>query len=327
MIRRHPVQLAALALALQCAWVSAQTTSDFPSRPMRFIAPFAAGGATDIVTRLVAAELARDLGKPVVVENRAGAGGNIGMEALAKAAPDGYTFGVGAGATLAVNPNLYASLPFDTARDFVPVHPLVLVPHALIINRDIPAQNLKDLVARMKANPGKFSFGSPGTGTTGHLYGELFKRAMGVEMTHIPFKGGNQVRQEIIAGRLELSVSTLVDALTQIQTGSVRGLAVVAGRRVSAVPDIPTFAELGVPGFDSENFFGLITPAGVPREIILLLNARVATMVSRAEFRARLTPIGLEAPKTQTPEEFAQFILAHRQKWGRIVRELNLRAD
>lgn len=319
--------LAALAIGLAPAAAPAQTATGYPAKPLRLIVPFAAGGATDILARLAAAQLSQDLGRNVVVENRAGAGGNIGMEALARAAPDGYTIGIGAGATMAVNPNLYSSLPFDAARDFAPVHMLATVPHVLIINNAIPANDLRELIAHMKANPGKFSYGSPGSGTTGNLYGELFKKTAGVEMTHIPYKGGNQVRRELMAGTLQLTISTLVDAQAQIHSGAVRAIAVVSPRRASGLPSVPTFAELGMTGFDSNNWFGVVAPALVPREIVLVLNARIAAALASPEFRARLAPTGFEAAPAQTPEEFARFIASDREKWRRVVRELGARPD
>jgi tripartite-type tricarboxylate transporter receptor subunit TctC len=320
--------LAALAMAgLVCAAAFAQTASGYPSKPVRFIAPFAAGGATDVLTRLVAAQLSQELGRSFIVENRAGAGGNIGMEALAKAAPDGYTLGIGAGATMSVNPSLYPSLPYDTTRDFMPVHVLVRVPHVLVINNAVPANNLTELIAHMKANPGKMSFGSPGTGTTGHLYGELFKKTAGVDMTHIPYKGGNQVRQELISGTLQLMFSTLVDAQAQVNAGKLKAMAVIAPRRAPGLANVPTFAELGMQRFDSENWFGVIAPARVPRDIIQFLNTRIAAMLALPEFRARLAPLGLTPAGAQSPEEFAQFIAADAKKWGSIVRELGVKVE
>ena len=304
--------------------VAAQTTASYPSKPVRLIAPFAAGGATDVLTRLVAAELQQELRQPFVVENRAGAGGNIGMEAIARAAPDGYTLGIGSGATLSINPALYISPPFDTARDFAPVQVLVRVQHVLAVNRDLPASNMAELIAHAKANPGKLSFGSPGSGTTSHLFGELFKKTIGTDMTHVPYKGGNQVRADLIGGVLQLSFSTLVDSKQLIQSGQLKGIAVIAQRRVSGLPNLPTFVELGLTRFDSENWFGVVTGAGVPRDIVLFLNKRVADVQARPEYRARLAPTGLEPAQPQSPEEFAQFIAADAKKWSAIVKELGV---
>jgi tripartite-type tricarboxylate transporter receptor subunit TctC len=318
--------LAALATGLSCVAAFAQPAG-YPAKPVRFIAPFAAGGATDILTRLVAAHLSQELGSNFIVENRAGAGGNIGMEAIARAAPDGYTLGIGGGATMAVNPTLYSSLTYDTSKDFAPVHMLVRAPHVLIISKALAASSLSELIAYMKANPGKASFGSPGTGTTAHLYGELFKKVAGVDMTHIPYKGGNQVRQALAAGTLQLAFSTLVEAQSQVQSGAVKGVAIVGTRRAPGLPSMPTFAELGMQRFDSENWFGVIAPARVPREIITLLNSRVAAMLARPDFKARLDPLGLVPASAQSPEEFAKFIAADAKKWGAIVRELGVKVE
>ncbi len=320
---RHFVFVTALALGAVSSSF-AQAPAGYPSKPVRLIAPFAAGGATDVLTRLISAELQQDLKQPFVVENRAGAGGNIGMESIARAAPDGYTLGIGAGATMSINPALYKSLPFDVARDFAPVQVLVRVQHVLAVNKDLPPGNMAELIAYAKANPGKLSFGSPGTGTTSHLYGELFRRTIGADMTHVPYKGGNQVRADLISGVLQLSFSTLVDSKQLIQSGQLKGIATVAQRRVSGLPNLPTFVELGLTRFDSENWFGIITGAGVPRDIVLFLNRRIADIQARPEYRARLAPTGLEPSQPQTPDEFAQFIAADAKKWEVIVKELGV---
>jgi tripartite-type tricarboxylate transporter receptor subunit TctC len=317
--------IAALAFVLGLHNVAfAQAPAAYPSKPVRLIAPFAAGGATDVLTRLIAAELQNDLKQPFIVENRAGAGGNIGMEGIARAAPDGYTLGIGAGATMSINPALYKSLPFDTARDFAPVQVLVRVQHVLAVTRDLPVNNMAELIAYAKANPGKLSFGSPGTGTTSHLYGELFKNTIGVAMTHIPYKGGNQVRADLISGVLQFSFSTLVDSKQLIQSGQIKGIATIAQGRVTGLPNLPTFVELGMTRFDSENWFGVITGAGVPREIVQFLNRRITNIQARPDYRARLAPTGLEPAQPQSPEEFAQFIAADAKKWGAIVKELGV---
>lgn len=320
---RHSLFAAALALGVVSSSF-AQAPAGYPSKPVRLIAPFAAGGATDVLTRLIAAELQQDLKQPFVVENRAGAGGNIGMESIARAAPDGYTLGIGAGATLSINPALYKSLPFDAVRDFAPVQVLVRVQHVLAVNKDLPPGNMAELIAYAKANPGKLSFGSPGTGTTSHLYGELFKKTIGADMTHVPYKGGNQVRADLISGVLQLSFSTLVDSKQLIQSGQLKGIATVAQRRVSGLPNLPTFVELGLTRFDSENWFGIITGAGVPRDIVQFLNRRIADIQARPEYRARLAPTGLDPAQPQTPDEFAQFIAADAKKWDAIVKELGV---
>jgi len=318
--------IAALALGAVSA-AFAQAPAGYPSKAVRLIAPYAAGGATDVLTRLLAAELHRELKQPFIVENRAGAGGNIGMEAVAKAAPDGYTLGIGAGATMAVNPALYKSLPFDTTKDFAPVQILVRAPHVLAINKDLPASSMAELIAYAKANPGKLSFGSPGSGTTSHLYGELFKKTAGVDMTHVPYKGGNQMRTDLIAGTLQLAFTTLVDAQKLVQSGQLKGIAVIAHGRVPGLPDLPTFAELGIPRFDSENWFGVIAPGDVPRDIVRFLNARIATIQARQDFRKRLAPTGLEPAPALSPEEFGQFIAADAKKWAAIVKELGVKPD
>ena len=236
----------------------------------------------------------------------------------------GDYLGIGAGATMAVNPALYKSLPFDTTKDFAPVQILVRAPHVLAINKDLPASSMAELIAYAKANPGKLSLGS---GTTSHLYGELFKKTAGVDMTHVPYKGGNQMRTDLIAGTLQLAFTTLVDAQKLVQSGQLKGIAVIAHGRVPGLPDLPTFAELGIPRFDSENWFGVIAPGDVPRDIVRFLNARIATIQARQDFRKRIAPTGLEPAPALSPEELGQFIAADAKKWAAIVKELGVKPD
>jgi tripartite-type tricarboxylate transporter receptor subunit TctC len=318
--------LAALALGA-LASVSALAQS-YPTKPVRFIVPFAAGGATDLLTRLVAGELQNDLKQPFIVENRAGAGGNIGMEAIAKAAGDGYTLGIGAGATMSINPALNPSKTYDTTRDFAAIQVLVRIPHVLMVNKDFPPSNLSELVAWMKANPGKVSHGTPGSGTTSHLFGELFKKQMGVDMVHVPYKGGNLARQDLLGGTLQLAFSTLVEAQTLVQNGQTKGIAVISqGGRVPGLPNVPTFSELGVPRFDSENWFGVIGPDGIPRDILLALNKRIGALPAKSEYRARLAPTGLVPATPLSPEEFRGFIAADAKKWAAIIKELGVKPE
>jgi tripartite-type tricarboxylate transporter receptor subunit TctC len=323
----NPLEFGARGVCVFVATVFAAAVSaqpSYPVKPVRIVAPFAAGGATDVLTRLVAAELQQELKQSFIVENRAGGGGNIGMEAIARATPDGYTLGIGAGATMSINPSLHKTLPYDVTRDFAPVQMLVRVPHVFAVNRDLPPNTMTELIAYAKANPGKLSFGSPGNGTTSHLYGELLKKTAGIEMTHVPYKGGNQVRADLIAGVLQASFTTLVDAQKLVQSGQLKGMAVVAQRRVPGLPNLPTFVEIGLTRFDSENWFGVITTAGVPRDLVSFLNRRIAEIQARPDYKARLAPTGLEPAQPQSPEEFGQFIAADAKKWGAIVRELGV---
>jgi tripartite-type tricarboxylate transporter receptor subunit TctC len=315
----------AALLVLAAGTASAQ--SSYPSKPVRLIAPFAAGGATDVLTRLVSAELQNELKQPFIVDNRAGAGGVIGMEAIAKAPGDGYTLGIGAGATMAIGPAIKPPATYDTVRDFAAVQILVRIPHVLIVNKDLPPNSVKEAVAYMKANPGKVSFGSPGSGTTAHVLGELFKKQMGVDMVHVPYKGGNQARQDLMAGILQLTFSTLVEAQTLVQNNQVKGLAIIAQRRVPGLPNLPTFTELGIPRFDSENWFGIIGPDDMPRDILLALNKRIGAIQAKPDYRARLAPTGLEPAQPMSPEEFRSFIATDAKKWAAIVKELGVKPD
>ena len=317
----------AALFAAALAFASSAFAQTYPSKPVRLIAPFAAGGATDVLTRLVAAELQNELKQPFIVENRAGAGGNIGMEAIAKAAGDGYTLGIGAGATMAINPALNPAKTYDTVKDFAAVQMLVRVPHVLLLNKNLPPNSVKEVVTYMKANPGKVSYGSPGLGTTAHLLGELFKKQMGVDMVHVPYKGGNQARQDLIAGNLHLIFSTLVEAQTLVQNNQVKGLAIISQGRVPGLPNLPTFTELGIPRFDSENWFGIIGPDEMPRDIVLMLNKRIGAIQAKPEYRARLAPTGLEPAQPMSPEQFRAFIAVDAKKWAAIVKELGVKPE
>lgn len=314
---------AALALAATCAPASAQAPAGYPSKPVRIISPYGAG-LTDSLARLVAAELARELKQPFVVENRTGAGGNIGMEAIARSAPDGYTLGIAGVGALSINPALHKSLPYNADKDFAPVHMLVRVSHMLAIHKDVPASSLGEFIAYAKAHPGKLSFGSTGLGTTGHLYGELFKKTVGVDMTHVPYKGGNHMRQDLVGGTVQLSFTPVGEAQKLTQAGALKGMATIAPRRVASLPNLPTFAELGIPRFDSQTWFGVVAPAVVPRDIVVHLNRRIAGLLARPDFRNRLATTGLEPEPPMTPEEFAAFIADSTKKWRAIVRELGM---
>jgi tripartite-type tricarboxylate transporter receptor subunit TctC len=319
--------LAAVAFTFAFGLCDGARAQSYPAKPVRIIAPFAAGGATDVLTRLVGAELQNELKQPFIVENRAGAGGNIGMEAIAKAPGDGYTLGIGAGATMAINPALNPAKTYDTTKDFAAVQILVRIPHVLMLNRNMQPSSMNELIAYMKANPGKVSFGSPGSGTTAHLLGELFKKERRVDMVHVPYKGGNQARQDLLSGNLQLIFSTLVEAQTLVQNNQVKGIAVIAQRRVPGLPNLPTFTELGIARFDSENWFGIIGPDDIPRDIVATLNRQLGALQSKAEYRARLAPTGLEPAQPMSPEEFRAFIANDAKKWAAIIKELGVKPD
>jgi tripartite-type tricarboxylate transporter receptor subunit TctC len=285
----------------------------------------AAGGTADILARLLAARLADGLGQPVVVENRAGAGTNIGMEAVARAAPDGYTLLLGA-VTLATNPSLYSKLSFDPAKDFAPVSLLVTSGNVLVVNPDLPVKSVAELISYARAHPGQLNYGSPATGSTPHLAGELFNSLTGTRLVHVPYKGAALGLNDLIAGRLQLSFDNIPPAIAHIKGGKLRALAVTSAQRSLLLPELPTMIEAGVAGFDVSAWFGLLAPAGTPREAIARLHAETVKALQAPELRDRLTQFGFEVAGG-TPEAFGALIRSETVRWAKIIRESGARAD
>jgi tripartite-type tricarboxylate transporter receptor subunit TctC len=315
------MRLALLLLALALpAW--AQET--YPSRPVRFILPFPPGGPTDILGRLISERLTAQLGQPVVTENRGGAGGNVGAEAAAKSAPDGYTI-VLVAPSLAISPTLYAKLNYDPVKDLAPISLVATVPN-VVVTQTAHAATLRDFIAAAKAKPGGMNFGSGGSGTSNHLAGELFNILTGAKLTHVPYKGVNLAMQDVIAGRIDFVVIGVPAAAPHVKSGKLRALAVIAPQRLPALPEVPTVAEAGLPGFEVTTWYGVLAPAGTPRLIIARLNAELVKAMHSPEMKERLAGIGTD-PVTSTPEEFAAYIQAEIGKWGDVIRRANLRAD
>ena len=298
--------------------------SAFPARPVRMIVPFPPGGANDIVARMVAQRLAEDWGKPVVIDNRAGAGGNIGIETGAHAAADGYTLTIGSSSTLVTNLVLESALPFDPRRDFAPVSLLVTAANILVVHPALAATSTAEFIKLARASARKFNYSSFGDGSSAHLTGEMFKSAAGVDMVHIPYKGGGPALAAVIGGEVQCTFANLSVALPQVPGGKVRGIAVTSARRATALPDMPTLAESGVPGFEATASVGLLAPAGTPRALVLRLNRDVHRVVGDATIRAQLQSRGLEIALS-TPEEFAVYIRNEIERWGRVVRDAGIR--
>jgi tripartite-type tricarboxylate transporter receptor subunit TctC len=292
---------------------------NYPDHPVKIIAPYAPGGTVDALSREMAVALTRALGKTFFVENRAGAGGNIGLAALAKSTPDGYTIGVGAANMLATNRALYKSLPFDTLKDFTPVGFIGNVPYVLVVHPSVPAKTLPELIALMKANPNKYSFGSSGVGNTAHLFGELFKVRAGVQMVHVPYKSSGEALQDLLAGRIQVQFFTPVDLMPQIQRGALRPIAVASPQRLPALPDVPTLGEMGLAGFDSPTWFGVIAPAGTPPAIVNFLNAQIRKSIAEPDVAQRLATAGV-VPRDMSPAEFDAFIREEVVHWAEIVK-------
>jgi tripartite-type tricarboxylate transporter receptor subunit TctC len=304
---------------------AAQAQDAYPSKPVRLILPFPPGGGTDILGRLVAERLSARLGQPVVTENRGGAGGNLGAEAAAHSAPDGYTLLLAA-PTLAISPSLYAKLSYDPLKDLAPISLVATVPNVMITHPSVPASTLQEFIALAKAKPGEMNFGSGGSGTSNHLGGELFNIVAGVKLVHVPYKGVNLAMNDAMAGNIQLVLIGIPAAAPHIKAGKLRALAVLAPQRSAALPEVPTAAEAGLPDLDVTTWYGLLAPAATPPPIIARLNAEIVRTMREPELNERLAAMAVD-PVTSTPEEFAVYIRQEAAKWGEVVRKAGLRAD
>ncbi len=311
-------------LLIACTAAFAQNDA-YPSKPVRLILPFPPGGGTDILGRMIAERLSAALGQPVVTENRGGAGGNVGAEAAARSAPDGYTI-VLVAPSLAISPTLYSKLNYDPVKDFAPISLVATVPNVVITQPSLNAPTLKEFIAAAKARPGGLNFGSGGSGTSNHLAGELFNIVAGVKLVHIPYKGVNLAMQDVLAGNVHFVVIGIPAAVPHIRAGKLRALAVIAPSRSPALPEVPTAAEAGLPDFDVTTWYGVLAPAATPRPIVTRLNQELVRIMHSAELRDRLAASGTD-PLTSTPEEFADYIRKEIAKWGDVVRKANLKAD
>jgi tripartite-type tricarboxylate transporter receptor subunit TctC len=309
------------AAAFSTAW--GQTA--YPVKPIRLISPFPPGAVVDTLCRTLAAPLGELLGQPVVVENRTGAGGNIGMDIVAKAPADGYIIGMGGIGTHGINPSVYAKMPFDSVRDFAPITFVASNINVLVVHPSVPAQNVQELIAHSRSNPGKLSFASAGTGTSQHLAGELFKQIAGVEMTHIPYKGAGPAVSDLIGGQIPLMFVDISASLGHIRSGRLRALGVTTRERTPLL-DVPTIIEQGIPDFDVNAWFGLFAPAGTPREIVIRLHSESAKALRMPAIRERLEGVGLK-PAPNTPEEFVQFVRGELDRWAKVARLANIRAE
>jgi len=291
------------------------------------VVPYAPGGPVDLSARLIAPRLQQALGQPVVVENKPGAGGNIGADFVAKSAPDGYTLVMGAIATHAINPSLYRNFPYDPVRDFRHVALLVQVPNVLVVHNALPVASVPELIAYAKGRPGALNFASGSTGSTGHLAGELFKQMTGSDMTHVPYKGAAPAVADLLAGRVQLMFDNLASALPNIQAGKVRALAVTTPKRVAALPQLPTLDEAGLKGFDMSTWWGLMAPAGTPDAIVQRLAAEARKALESPELKERWRAMGSEPPSARTPREFTAFVERERKLYAELVKRSGATAD
>jgi len=310
--------------ALMPGYVLAQAEA-YPNKPLRFILPFPPGGGTDILGRLIAERMTASLGQPVVIENRGGAGGNVGAEAAAKSAPDGYTI-VLVAPSLAISPSLYSKLAYDPVKDFAPISLVATVPNVMITHSSVPARTLREFIALAKAKPGGMNFGSGGSGTSNHLAGELFNIVAGVKLVHVPYKGVNLAMNDVLSGEVHLVVIGVPAAAPHIKAGKLRALALIAPQRSPALPDVPTVAEAGLPDFEVTTWYGVLAPAGTPRPIVTRLNAELVKIMHAPELKDRLATLATD-PQTSTPEEFAAYIKQEIAKWGEVVRKAGLKAE
>ena len=313
----------ASALLLVAALAAAQP---YPSKPVRLVVGFPPGGPTDIIGRLVGTKLTEYFKEQVIIDNRPGAGGNIAADYVAKAAPNGYTVLLTHPATHAISPALYSKLPFDVVRDFAPVSQLVTVPNILVIHPSLPVRNVRELVALAKKNPGAINFASGGSGTGGHLSGELFKTMAGIDLVHVPYRGGAPAITDLVAGQVQVMIDNMQALLPYVRSGRLRALAVTPSARVPVVPELPTIAESGVPGYDVSSWFGLVVPAGTPQAVIDRLHADSVKAVKAPDVAARFADLGA-TPVGSTPEQFGAFIATEIAKWGPVVKASGARVD
>jgi tripartite-type tricarboxylate transporter receptor subunit TctC len=321
-------------LVRHCAWTVALIAigmsmgahaAQFPTKPIRLIVPFAPGGSNDIMARIAAQKFSESLGQQVIVDNRPGASGIVGTELAAKAPPDGYTL-LMMSLTLTVNPSLYRKLPYDTTKDLVPVSLIASAPLMLVVNPALPAKSVQELIAHAKANPGKLNFGSGGRGTTPHLAGEMLKAMAGLDMTHVPYKGGGPALADLVGGQIQLMLENIPSTLPFAKSGKLRALAVSGMKRSPLVPDLPTLDEAGLKGYEIVGWNGLFYPAGTSPAIIRTIHAQTVKMLAQPDVKERLAALGAE-PVGNSPAEFAAFIRAEIGKWARIVKQAGLKPE
>jgi tripartite-type tricarboxylate transporter receptor subunit TctC len=326
MNRRRFSAILAAAATLAAAGAPGAPAQSWPDRPIRLIVPFPPGGGTDVISRQLAERIGANTGWTIVIENRAGAGGNIGLDAVAKAAPDGYTIGMGQAANLAINPTLYAKMPFDPLRDFVPIASIASQGLIVVVSAKSPVRTLADLVAAAKAKPQAVSLAHAGNGTVGHLGGVMFARRAGVELLIVPYKGAAPAVTELMGGQVDVLFGNPLAVMPLVNSDVLRALAVASPRRLAALPGVPTIAESGYPGFEATNWSGLVAPARTPEGTVAQLNAQAVAALRRPEMAERLALDGSE-PFPGSVAEFADFMRAEHAKWGAAVRDAGIRIE
>ena len=315
-----------LALVIGCFAASSAFAQSYPSKPIHLIVPYPPGGGNDYIARIVGQKLGERLGQTVIIENRSGSNGIIGLQALAKATPDGYTIGVGAAGPMAVNPSLYEKLPYDPIKDFSPITNMVLFPLLLVAHPSLPAMSVRELVSQAKAKPGQIFYASPGNGNSGHLAGELFNTLAKVNILHVPYKGQGPAVTDLLGGQVQLLYSSIPSVLPHVQQGRLKALAVGSAQRLAALPNIPTIAESGVLGYDAYSWVGMIAPAKTPKDIVSLLNREIVEILKLKDVEEKLNQQGA-VPVGDTPEQFESYINAEIRNWGAVVKAANIKID
>jgi tripartite-type tricarboxylate transporter receptor subunit TctC len=315
-----------IAASLLVLLAAPALADDYPNRAIHWIVPFSPGGATDIVARLVGNKLSEAWGQPVIVENRTGASGIVGANAIAVAAPDGYTIG-GISLNFTIYPVLYENVPFDVFKNFSPITLVAKIPSVLVVYPELPIHSVQDLIKEAKAHPGDICFASGGgVGTGGHVAGELFKKMTGVDMTHVPYKGGGPATTDLIGGHVQISFATTTSIIGAVRAGQVRAIAVTSPKRFALLPDLPTIAESGVPGFDTEEMQAIVAPAGVPKEIITKLNTEIVRILQLPEIRDRLTDLGA-TPAPSSPEDLSKYLHSEVNKWTDVFKDNKVKVN
>lgn len=322
-MKRRQLLSAAMA-ALTAPTVFAQ--SAWPNKPIRFLVPFPPGGGTDTTSRLMAEKFTTLLGWTIVLDNRPGAGGNIGLDAVAKAAPDGYTIGMGQAANLAINPSLYAKMPFDPLKDFTPIVSVADQPVVLVVRQESPIKTLADFIQAAKAKPGSVGIAQAGNGTVGHLAGELLARRAGIQVLQVPYKGAAPAMNDLLGGQVPSYFGSAVSVMPQLAGGRIRALAVTGAKRLGSMPNVPTVAEQGFPGYEATTWLGLVGPAGMPADVVARINLETVKILTRREVKDKLAFEGGEATPG-TPQQFATRIRTEHAKWATLIREANIRLE
>ena len=322
-MKTHALWSAALLFCAAALPVHAQ---NYPNRAMRMIVPFPPGGPNDILGRVVSQKMSESIGQQIVVDNRGGAGGIIGTEAAAKAAPDGYTLLFSGTAALSINPGLHARLPYDPVKDFTPVSLLATAPSVLIVHPALPVKSVKEFIALARKRPGQLNYASAGIGTPPHLAGELFKSTAAIDITHVPYKGGGPALTDLLAGQVELYFSGISSALPMIKEGKVRAIAVTSQKRTAVLPDMPTIAESGLPGYEVGNWYAILGPAGLPRDVVARLNTEIVKALKAPDTHKRVLELGAD-PVGSTPEQLASYMKSEIAKWAKVIKSAGIKAE